>query len=209
MKAGRPTSPQYFGNPPGSRGSRFSVGTSLGRGLGLAPPTCRLPAGTGGAARGPGGAEVPGQPCVPPPAPRARPPVLRSPRPRVVRPRAGGGVSPAGSAGRRAAHVRAGIPSAGGGAPGSARGPATPIPAGRGAAGRRAHCRGRSRLCSQVGGGEGAAERSRGPRDSSRHTESPPGSELGRRVRASGGNGRSPLHLGLSGCSCTSALERR
>lgn len=178
MKAGPPTSPQYFGNPPGSRGSRLSVGTSPGRGFGLAPPTYRPPAGTGGAARGPGGAEVPGQPCASPLAPA---PGSASSGPRIPASSGRQGLGPGEGPHRRAPRGggrrtcgRAGIPGTGGGAPGSARGLATPSPAGRGAAGRRAHCPGRGRLCSQVGGGgEGAAERSRGPRDSSRHTESP------------------------------------
>ncbi|XP_049485133.1 translation initiation factor IF-2-like [Panthera uncia] len=145
---------------------------------------------------------------------RAREHVLGPSDPRVLRapgPRAGGGASPAGPAGRRAAHVRTG---------GDPRR-------------RRRGTRKRARTChtepgGQGGGGEAGAlprprpavltggrrRRRRGGAEpgSSRLQQShrePSGSELGRRVRASGGTGRSPRHLGLFGCSRTSALERR
>lgn len=97
--------------------------------------------------------------------------------PRFLRapgPRAGGGAWPASSAGRRAAHVRAGgEPRRRGRATRKSARTCRAEPAGRRAAGRRARCPSRGRLCSQVGGGEGAEERSRDLRDSSRHTESP------------------------------------
>ena len=139
------------------------------RALGLPRPRTarRHPRGRTGAGRGEGAGPAQG-PAVRTHSRRGSsgPRFLRAPGPR-----AGGGAWPASSAERRAAHVRAGIPGAGGGAPGRARGLAEP--AGRRAAERRARCLGRGRQCSQVGGSEGAAERSRGLRDSSRHTESP------------------------------------